>query len=260
MFDQKTIENLNYYVYMLIDPSNDEPFYVGKGKDNRVFAHINQEIAEDTENLKYLEIDQIGRDKVKHIIVRHGLSEKEAYGIEASLIDTFRYIPSFNRFVKGNIQGGFNSIEKGLMTSDEIIRMYRAVPLDAISDDCLIININRSYKRGAGLNSIYNATKETWDIKAHRREKVNYILSEYRGLIVEVFEVESWYPKDRPYNKNAKKYGQTYTGYGFNGRIANDDIREVYINKSISHIKKKGFASVLIFPDTFQKLKSSKRT
>ena len=28
-----------YYVYCLVDPRNNQPFYIGKGKDNRVFAH-----------------------------------------------------------------------------------------------------------------------------------------------------------------------------------------------------------------------------
>ena len=40
MFDEKTQQALGYYVYMLIDPSNNKPFYVGKGKNNRVFDHI----------------------------------------------------------------------------------------------------------------------------------------------------------------------------------------------------------------------------
>ena len=31
---------LKTYVYRLIDPRNGETFYVGKGKGNRVFAHV----------------------------------------------------------------------------------------------------------------------------------------------------------------------------------------------------------------------------
>lgn len=106
MFDEKTSQILKYYVYLLVDPETEEPFYVGKGKENRVFAHINQDIKEDANNLKYQEIERIGSHKVKYIIVRHGLSESAVFAEEASLIDTFRFIPSFNRFTKGNIQGG----------------------------------------------------------------------------------------------------------------------------------------------------------
>jgi len=256
MFDERTKENLKYYVYLLIDPEKNEPFYVGKGKDNRVFAHINQEIDDEEDGLKYSEIRRIGAADVKHIIVRHGLTEKESFAIEASLIDTFRYIPSFNRFARGNKQGGINSIEKGLMTSDEIIRIYNAQTLEEIDDDCLIININKSYKRGSGLNAIYNATKEIWRIAESRKDKVKYVLSEYRGLIVEVFQVDNWYPKERGYNPGAKKYGQTYIGYGFEGKIADDLVRNKYINKTISAFKKKLSGIVLIFPDTLEKLKN----
>ncbi len=40
-FSQKTQEELKYYVYTLIDPRDNKIFYVGKGKGNRVFYHIN---------------------------------------------------------------------------------------------------------------------------------------------------------------------------------------------------------------------------
>ena len=34
MFTADVIEQLNYYVYRLIDPRNGKTFYVGKGKGN----------------------------------------------------------------------------------------------------------------------------------------------------------------------------------------------------------------------------------
>ncbi|RKE02079.1 LEM-3-like GIY-YIG domain-containing protein [Marinifilum flexuosum] len=247
MFDEKTCEILSFYVYLLVDPETNEPFYVGKGKENRVFAHINLDIKENTENLKYQEIQRIGSDKVKHVIVRHGLSESAAFAVEASLIDTFRYIPSFNTFVKGNIQGGVNSIENGLMTSDEIISIYNAEPLKVIDDNCLIININKNYKKGAGVEAIYNATKETWKMAEWRPPKYCYVLSEYRGLIREVFKIKEWYTKER-----LDKYGNVYLGYGFNGEVADIDTRNKYINKTIQGIKPQGYGYPTVYPETLR--------
>lgn len=243
MFDEKTSQNLKYYVYFLLDPETTKPFYVGKGKDNRVFNHVQCALEFETVNDKYDKIREIfstGK-KVEHIIVRHSLTEKEALEIEAALIDTFEFLQSGLT----NIVGGQKSIEKGLMTSDEVIRLYNAAPLNKISNDSVIININKQYKRGSGKDAIKNATKETWTIDKNKINNLKYVLSEFRGLIVEVFQVEEWYEKDRGYNPNAKRFGQTKKGYGFNGKVAPDEIRNAYINKSIAHKKKKGAASAI---------------
>jgi hypothetical protein len=101
------------------------------------------------------------------------------------------------------------------MTTDEVTRLYNAQELHHIDDDCIIININGQYNRAMGTEGIYKATKEIWRIAKWRLNKIKYVLSEYRGLIVEVFAVQEWYQKERGYGINSKKAGQTYKGYGF---------------------------------------------
>ena len=254
MFDERTIQNLKFYVYLLVNPINEEPFYVGKGKGNRIFDHIECALEEENESDKLNEIREIkGKGhKVKHVIIRHGLNEKTAFEIESSIIDTFKYVPKLQNFVRGNIQGGINSVERGLMTVSEIKGIYNAVELTQIQPDSIIININRSYKRASGGDVIYQATKEIWGIKKSRLDTIKYVLSEYKGLVVEVYKVKHWYPKLRGYNKGAKKYGQQYTGYGFEGVVAKSEVRNLYINKKV--IKKNGFGGVIIYPKTLKKL------
>ena len=173
MFDEKTKQNLKYYVYLLIDPTTNQPFYVGKGKDERVFNHLKCALEFETVSDKYDKIREINNENktVGHIIVRHGLTEKEAYEIEASLIDVFDFLKSGLT----NIVGGQKSIEKGLMTTDEIKRLYNAESLTEISNDCVIININRQYERGNGKDAIYQATKETWTINKSRINNLRYV-------------------------------------------------------------------------------------
>ncbi len=249
MFDEKTQQGLKHYVYMLLDPKDNIPFYVGKGVNNRVFNHLNCALTElDTSSVKYDKIREIiGNGQiVKHVIIRHGLSESEAFQIEASLIDTLAYCG----ILLSNIVGGHNSIEKGLMTSEEIIRHYNSQPLNQIGADCVLININETYKRGNETNPIYQATKEIWLISKWKLPQIKYVLSEYRGLIVEVFEVENWYPKQRLKNKTIDKEQNIkvqieVTGYGFNGVVALDEVRNLYINKSVAHTKKRGAAQAI---------------
>lgn len=243
MFDEKTQQSLKYYVYLLINPVTKKPFYIWKWIGNRVFNHVKCALETETINDKYEEIKSIQKEwkKVEHVIVRHGLSEKEAYEIEGTLIDTLSYLQSGLT----NIMGGHNCVEKWLMTSDEIIRLYNAEKLNSISPDCIVININKQYKRGFGEEWIYLATKETWSIDKKKIPNIRYVLSEYKGLIVEVFEVEKWYPKERGYNPWAKKFGDKKIGFGFDWKIAPAEIRKKYINKSIAHKKTKWMASVI---------------
>ena len=42
-FPPEVARKLQTYVYRLMDPRNGETFYVGKGKNNRVFSHIREE-------------------------------------------------------------------------------------------------------------------------------------------------------------------------------------------------------------------------
>jgi uncharacterized protein len=41
-----------YYVYELIDPRVNLPFYVGKGKDKRVYFHLSEQSRAKSENKK----------------------------------------------------------------------------------------------------------------------------------------------------------------------------------------------------------------
>ena len=200
-----------------------------------------------TEKLNHIQSILKKHKSVEHVIVRHGLNEKTAYQIEASLIDTFRFIPTFNDFVSGNIQGGMNSIENGLMSCEELKRKYNAFPLNSIPSNTIIININGSYKNASGTDKIYMATKERWRMKDPRAGHIKFVLSQFKGLIVEVLEVNKWYAIERQYNTGSKKSGQTYKGYGFDGQVTSNKVRDIYINKSVAHKKKRGASNPIIY-------------
>ncbi len=108
-FPLSVIEKLDYYVYLLIDPENKQVFYVGKGIGNRIFAHINAALTDATPSDKLDKIRAIranGRE-VNHIVHRHGLAEKEAFEVEAALID-FIGLSGLTNQVQG-----YNSDDRG---------------------------------------------------------------------------------------------------------------------------------------------------
>ena len=232
MFDEITEQKLKYYVYALVNPKTNKPFYIGKGNGNRVFMHKEDAIKGDSKTLKLDIIREIKNEglEVNHLIIRHGLTEKESFEIEASLID---FGNKFG-FSFSNIVQGQHSEERGLMTSDEIIRLYNAKPLEKIDDPVILININKRYKRNSGSKEIYNATKESWKVSESRIKNIKYALSEFEGIIIEVYKINEWY--------KVEKEGESIR-WGFNGEIAEDIIRNKYINKSIAHTKKRGAAN-----------------
>jgi len=123
-FSSEVIDEIEYYVYRLIDPRNGNTFYVGKGKGNRVFAHMNGALAfegnedEASEKIGLIrEIHQSGL-KVVHVIHRHGLDSDTAFEVEAALIDAY---PGLS-----NEAGGHGSRERGSMNALQIQSIYKA--------------------------------------------------------------------------------------------------------------------------------------
>jgi hypothetical protein len=52
MFSKSVADKLQYYVYRLIDPSNGESIYIGKGRADRVFEHVKGELLQHTEKMR----------------------------------------------------------------------------------------------------------------------------------------------------------------------------------------------------------------
>jgi uncharacterized protein len=224
-FDSRIQEEIGWYVYALIDPLNKKPFYVGKGIGNRVFDHAAGALQTDIETKKLNRIREIKsrNEKVDHVIIRHGMSEAESFLVESVLIDFL----SFNDLGLTNIVLGHYASAFGVMSVEEVQRKYMAPPLEKLGKGCVVININTSYRQAKAAKSFYEATRGTWVMAESRTKDTHYALAEYRGFIVEVFEIESW-------EKVEKRWR-------FEGHIAPDNVRLNYLNKRVR--KNKGAAN-----------------
>jgi len=81
-----------YYVYELIDPRVNFPFYVGKGKNDRVYFHLSEKSRAKTDNeRKFNKIQKIRKEgyepKIK--IVEYFENEDDAYDYEEQLIKKY---------------------------------------------------------------------------------------------------------------------------------------------------------------------------
>lgn len=221
-FPVSVIEQLNYYVYLLIDPTNEEVFYVGKGTGNRIFSHLNSALSnpEPSDRLdKIRNIQQHGKD-VKHIILRHGLVEKEAFEVEAAIID---YLG-----IKGltNLKLGHDSRERGLMNAIDIIAQYSARRIE-ITEPSLLIRVNKLFRYGLDADELYEITRGNW-VVGKRREKAKYAFSVYRGIVREVYIINNWFRV--PARSEREK---TRMRWRFDGEIADEMAH--YFAGDVSH-------------------------
>ena len=185
-FPKSVIEKLGFYVYLLIDPETGEKFYVGKGTGNRIFQHMHSAIKSPLESDKLNRIREIQAKglQVEHVIHRHGLTEKEAFEVEAALID-YIGIHDLTNQVKGQ-----HSEDRGSMTVAEAIAQYDA-PRIEIKEPALLITVNRLFERGMSADQLYEITRGNW-VLSERREKAKYAFSVYNGVVREVYEIKSW--------------------------------------------------------------------
>ncbi len=210
-FSTEAQKELKYYVYRLIDPRSGDTFYVGKGKGNRLFAHVQQALSEDSEestNLKLKQISEIvaaGLDPI-HVIHRHGITdEKTAFEVEAALMDAY---PGLT-----NIQGGHSSGARGCMNAKQIEEMYNAQEAE-IEHSVLFILVNRTAVEGSSLKE---ATQGNWKLNPQRANKAEFILSIVDGIIRAAwFAKDEWQPADDRWHFEAvqapKQIQEQYVG------------------------------------------------
>lgn len=249
-------EHLDYYVYRLIDPRDGSTFYVGKGRGNRVFAHLKAALEfyenEDAASAKIdtiLAIEEAGHQP-GHIIHRHKLTEEQALLVESTLIDAY---PNLSNIVRGH-----GSNEHGPATAEELIIRYGAPIMEIQANHRIIaININQTFVPSRSdqpgtpeeTSAIYNAVRCAWRVSLSRANKAHFVFAVVNGVCREVFEVtQAWIaatPENFPGLLSASIEGR----HGFIGRVATDEVRNLYLKKRLPHSmhRTKGMASPILY-------------
>jgi hypothetical protein len=228
-FPIEVSERLKWYVYRLIDPRNGETFYVGKGRDNRIFQHAAGalSVSEDDEepsDLKFQRIQHIraARLEVAHVIHRHGIeNEQVALQIEAALIDAY---PGLANKVIGHGSGDY-----GVRHVTEILADYTAEPFEA-REPLILISISQSFDdetRG----SIYNAVRGCWKLSDTRARNFKLVLGHRHGLVLGAFRPTQWLPATMA---NFPFLTQDRSGrFGFVGKEAEPEVSNLYVGKRV---------------------------
>jgi uncharacterized protein len=215
---------LKSYVYIYIDPRTNEPFYIGKGKGDRLFSHL-KEISDSRKVNLIKDIQESGYEP-KIDIIRYGLSDTEATLVEAALID-FEGKSNLSNLKSGYHKGSF-----GRINSKEVIMMLTAKPVE-VRHKSILFTINSLYRSDMTELDLYETTRGIW-VLGENREKAKYAMCVTHGIVREVYKIDKWHPAGtleyitRPDSDNFKNTNR----WEFEGSIAYD-IRDEYIGFSV---------------------------
>lgn len=167
-----------------------------------------------------------------HKILRFGLSDDEAFRLEATLIDFVNFVQPdcLTNLVSG--QG----VAEGFYDARDLAVSLAADPLDCGETKLLLVKIDRKWpellqKYGAASDvpdaEIFDATRGDWRINAERVSGVEFVLGIARGLVRGVFAPATW------------------VDAGHEGRKRIDSLRSVdvpkqWLGKSVTHLSTRG--------------------
>lgn len=225
-----TDKERKYYVYRLIDPRTFQTFYVGKGCGDRVFQHVKgvkslickNDDAISLKSQQIIEILECGKQVIS-IIHRWGLTESEAFEVEAALIDAY---PGLT-----NIQSGHDA-ERGAITIEEFERFVQATDYEEPLEDYVLIKTSVNAIQANG--SLYDATRMSWRASLEKASQYKYVLSVISGIVREVYEA-SWYQEES---------GRI----AFNGEVStNENLRSLIGKRIPDKYRQKGAANPFIY-------------
>jgi len=208
------------YVYAYIDPRTNRAFYIGKGRAGRVMSHLTAE-GESRKVALIEEIRATGREPQLDI-VQHSIPDEEtALRIEAALIDML------GLEVLTNEVHGWRYKFLGRSPLPDLVGRYSR-PLK-ISEPCILIRINKLYRPGMSERELYDATRGIWKVGTRRSGAV-FALAVFRGVVREVYKIESWHPAGTTaYESRTFTPQECANRWEFVGAVAPEPTREQFI-------------------------------
>ena len=124
--------------------------------------------------------------------------------------------------------------------------------LAVINEKVMLIRINKLFYESMTPEELYEVTRGIWKVGT-RRNDVDYAFAVYKAVVKEVYKIYDWLPactleyKTRRIIKAIQNVNKI-NRWEFNGGIAENNIRNKYIGKSIkSYLPSFGGANPIIY-------------
>jgi hypothetical protein len=98
-----------------------------------------------------------------------------------------------------------------------------------VQHKAILVTINKLYRPKMTPLELYEATRGVW-VLGPNREKADYVMAVYQGIVLEVYHVKRWLPAcTLEYKTRKDVHDPKYKGrWEFEGSVAND-IRDIYV-------------------------------
>lgn len=158
----------NYYVYKLIDPRNNLPFYIGEGKGNRAYSHMNFKSGCNNPHKDRIirKIQSLGLEVIISFIAT-GLSKFEAQILEENVIKEIG-IDNLSNICKNAHPPVLFGEKNGF---------YGKKHTEENKKKCGDSNRGKNNKTSEGLSSISSAMKERWKDPELRKKQIESLKS-----------------------------------------------------------------------------------
>lgn len=113
-----------------------------------------------------------------------------------------------------------------------------------LQENIVVIKINQLYWSGMSEEALYEVTRGIWKRNLKSLVGTEYCLSVYKGIVVEVYQIDKWNPAGTTPMKTRNIIPEHTDGrVEFIGKVAPDEIRDKYIGRSVAKLYKPGEAN-----------------
>ncbi len=124
------------------------------------------------------------------------------------------------------------------------IKTVQYLEREDITDDIIIIKLNKSYRPGMSSEELYDITRGCWKRRIESVERAKYALAVYQGEVIEVYRIFAWYSSLEEIRDTVPFDPEVERGrIIFKGEVAKEEIRQKYMGKNVSKLFKRGEAS-----------------
>ena len=113
-----------------------------------------------------------------------------------------------------------------------------------ITDNIVIIKINKSYREGMSELELYDITRGCWKRTLSSVNGAEFALAVVNGIVKEVYRIDVWLPAEEVKRETIPYNEKTDAGrIAFQGAVTMESVRRKYLNNSVAELFKRGDAN-----------------